>query len=661
MSNAAHLAKSKRGREDDDEGTGESVDRKNSKRPRRMEVLTIDEPSFRECVRAYKKTDEIINAVEHLKSCTLDGGVDVKLGRVIAFPGYNDDAQKDLVDNLSRGMDWLLCVGFIPYFFHSTNKGDAMVIDDDDNQTSSAGETPSSPTGIIESNSSQALRPSDEIDLLSAKDLEFHVPSLGHGSYRSFKDRSTYLRKVEYVTGREDREDTDITWYVYTQEEPVENDVDATANFGRGSENAMVSSPVARLLPHVNAMRQFYADDAIANKTATMPPYFVQHLPPAKESSKLTTSQLQDDGRANAQAKFGRVRTRSTYKANKDGSLEATNDNGRVRHIPKDVAGIMTREIEIEDGLGYEGLYTPHAYPRISERHNDFVSRVAIAFGVPAHVILAGKITTGSSGGMAGARAGGKESQATGSKGAASSSTDSKKASSGGGFNADPSFNRALKLRDSLQSFFQAVMWSKNGTMLYQAANIGISVFSTEARTRQMLVDELDGMIKRAQDDVLGYGAVIETNIQQTDQLRQNDLANKVNMTNPDMVQKINDANVSAATTKPPAEGPAPKPPAASNISIPESGVEAQTMGIPVPPSVEILNKRRLELINSLQSISDAIKLREEIASEQSPISIRYSQPIINDTSQIQPIIESLGLSQERSYAIAQRRYGLLS
>lgn len=630
-----------------------------TKRPRRMEVADIDGASLDDCKRAYQKTDEIINASDHIKSCSLDGGVDVKIGKIIPFPGYDDDAQEDLIDNLLRAIDWRYTAGFVPYFFHKKSatpivksEPDSMQIDEDYPQRSN-----SSPT----SEASDV----DPIRELNVEDLAFHVPSLGHGTYRTFKDRETRLRKVEYILGREDREDDDISWFVYTQEEPV---IEARGDEERpfvATPVAYVNSPVARLLPRIEDMRLFYKADRKANDIATSPPYFVQHLPPQKDSTQLTTSQLHADGRGNAQQTFGRTRPpKVDYSPNPDGSVTAVDEKGNKNVISRDVARIMTREIPVEYGRTYAGLFTPHAYTRISERELDFVTKVSIAFGVPVHVVIAGKSSASSSSGMTGARAGGKEPQATGSKG--SVPAVEKQKASNGGFNSDPSFTKALQMRDFLQSFFRSVMYSKHGNSLHLAAYKGLEKFQREAELTTKLVEELDVRIKAAQEAVLNFGNVIEQTSQQQEQLRQNDMTNKLNVTDPDTVKKVNDEAMKPTPPKPAngsggGGGGGGKKPSAGDLSAPDAGLEAPKNGVPSPSEVETLNKRRLELINSLQSISEAMKLREQIASVRCPVSLVYRQPIINDTSQIQPVIESLGLTQERGYAIAQRRYGLLS
>lgn len=609
----------------------------------------MDQQCIDDCHRAYQKTDEVINASSHLKSCSLDGGVDVKLGKIIPFPGYNDDAHEDLVDNLLRAIDWSFSVGFVPYFFRNKNRPlRARPIKQEQGNTDAMDIDVEEP---------------DPINELDAEDLKFYVPSLGHGTYQSYKDRETCLRKIEYIRSREDKEDGDTFWFVYTCEEPIIDVQDSEDVRYPSMARGLVNSPVARLLPDIEAMRQFRKEDRFANKVATMPPYIIEHLPPAKESAQLTTGQLHNDGRNTAPGSFGRTRQATVYSPNPDGSVSGTDKDGTTFQIPMDIARIMTREIKIQDGYTYSGLFTPHAYTRISERHNDFVSRVSIAFGVPAHVILAGKIAKSSSSSMAGARAGGKEPQATGSK-AAESGSEEKKGS--GGFNADPSFNRALKLRDFLQSFFKSVMYTKNGHRLRYAAHMGIDKYSKETEMTKRLVAELDELIEKAQNAVLNFGGSIETNLQQQEQLRQNDMANQLNVTDPEMVAKVNEAATKPSPPKPAGAtgsggGGSSKPPSVGNLSIPETKLDAPSDGIPVPMEVEALNKRRLELVASLQSISEAVKLREQIASEDCPISLVYRQPIINDTSQIQSIINSLGLPQDRAFSIAQRRYGLLS
>lgn len=629
-----HLSRSKRKAEESAGG--------DEKRQRRSETFDVNPISINDCVHLYQKSSEIISAMNHMKRFTLDGGVDVKIARVEIFPGYNDDAEKRLLDNLMLALDWRMALGFVPFGFRrrqSLVKAEPESEDFDDDGMDIDDRATLQPTGEPE-------------PLLAVEDLEFFVPELGYGSYTTHLDLRDYRRKVEYTLTEDERRERDTERYVFTQDSPI---TPLVANMG-GEElrGAIVNSPVARLVPHAKMLTEYITADRAATQIASSPPFITQRRPPAKEGTRVSSREFNQDGRTGA-----------GFPILSDTDIQQLSNTQKSeinRTIDADVDRLKQRELRIEDDREYVGVMTPHAYTRVSDREHAFLSKVAIETGVPTNVILPGLASgKSSSSGMAGAAAGKKDTQSSGSK-QSSSANESKKTMTGG-FTADPAFNKALELRDFLQDFFQAVMMLKNGLRVAHAFALDIGTRGHELSMKESLIKQLDESIEKARQAVINFDSVIDAESSQTAELRANDRQNALTVTDP---QTVKDINKSALVPPSPdtngSGGGSRKPPSAGGaMEVPKSGVHEPHTTIPVPREVEDLTRRRIEIINDMQAISEAIKLRESMASTKRPISLVYRQPFVNDTSQIPQIISMLGLPVERGNSIAQRRMGLLS
>jgi hypothetical protein len=316
------------------------------------------------------------------------------------------------------------------------------------------------------------------------------------------------------------------------------------------------------------------------------------------------------------------------------------------------VKDVSERTYYIKDGYTYAGLITPHAYPAIAVRRTDYLTMVSMETRVPMHVIQPGKTvgSSSSSGGMTGAAAGGKRPQAAGNKSA--NPAQQKAPQSSGGFNADPSFNTALEMRDFLQSFFQAMMRVKNGEKFRQYALQEMENGSNEFKIKEKLAKDLEERIQAAEKGVIEFGNTISD--QHAMQRDTQDLVSKAQHDSfkPEAIAKAN---------KPVGEtGKAPGP-----VQLPEAPAQPGDGGneqrIPVAPEVLDLTQRRLEIENDMRAITAAHEQHRKMISTERPVSLQWRQPIVNDTSNIDHVINLLGLPPEQSKAVALRRFGLLS
>jgi hypothetical protein len=87
------------------------------KRPRYEKILSLDMARHMDCVRLRKTSTETIAAVNIMKRLVLDGGVSIELGRMLVYPNYGPSIERALLDNLGLAVDWVLTMGFVPFFF----------------------------------------------------------------------------------------------------------------------------------------------------------------------------------------------------------------------------------------------------------------------------------------------------------------------------------------------------------------------------------------------------------------------------------------------------------------------------------------------------------------------------------------------------------------
>jgi hypothetical protein len=692
----------------------------------------------------------------HLERIVLDGGVSVQIGRMILYPNYNQDAERRLVENLHRALQWRVLVGFVPFFYRLRRREarqqfvvtGSEIIDGrvrvhlreaapsdiheqkprkvaktEDGQawedlniaakeaeakgrlsSSSSGEDDDKESGsdamdLDEPFHDESAQEPDDADLNALEDLEFIVPALGHGRYRTYTDTTDYQVKVDYLPADEEKEDEAFAWYVYTQEAPyVRLDSDTCKLV------AMPSSPVSRLIGPHNALNEFMRADIVATRRATAPPVIAEERPPVKASTtvdakgRIAPGSLFEGGfggyptltmgtsgapsGGNSQIVFGKPHLVLS-------PMQQLGSDDPYHHRQQSQAAQATavqsdlahHTYYLAPGYTYGGLYTPHAYPPIAARSATFLDAVSMEFGIPGHVILPGKVTPGAqgsaaggkgSGGMAGSTAGGKRQQASGAgqsgagrgggaagRPAAGGGGGGGAGAAGSGFTADPSFNKALEMRDFLQDFFQAFMMTKNMSKMlaYHAAEA--DHLTREAEIKKRLLEELEERIASAQEAVLEFGQELESRGEQQGEVKDAHHHAEVEI----LERQARDA--AAPPPKPtvgadgkPKAPTGPDPPSAVP-SMPE--VAAPSSGIPTAEEVVLLTQRRLEIENDMNLIMAAQEQRARLASMERPVSIVFRQPFVNDTSQIPGVVSMLGLPDEQAHAIAQRRMGLQS
>jgi hypothetical protein len=671
---SSHLSggSTKRMRQEEEAGGLESTDP--SIKRRRTEIIPMDVQGIRDCVLLNKSNIEWRSAIRHIKRCVLDGGLQVKLGKTQLYPGYDEDSEKILVENLERALEWRLTLGFVLVMmrrrpiYKLVNMGMYDSDDDDDseygggmavmektyndsidkNQGGDAMDIDPS-TLAVGNEDGKSAAPRIELD---KEDIEFVVPSLGYGQFRTFLDLQQYKYKVDYIRTEDEKKDDDLACFVFTEEEPIRRykpDVE-----GESTITAMPSSPAGRLVFHARILDNFIMADEKGTKLATSPIPVAQERPPAKVPASLAAgSEYNYAGgpgainnnqvRANSQQEFGKPHVTFTPKP------PDTPAAPKPSIVDHDVKEVKDHTYYIEQGYVYAGLVTPHAYPRISDRRTDYVTLVSTETCVPAHVIQPGKTTSGSSSGMAGASAGtNKNTQAAGSKQA---SSGQEKSSGSNGFSADPSFNIALEMRDFLQNFFQTMMGIKNGEKLRQYSQQTVTTGDHDLKLKQALVDDLTKLIAEAEKGLVNFTDDITGTLALDKETRQLEAEAQRDAFKPENLAKANE----------PTE-PGGKPRGAVPLPTPSSeGKSDGGNNIPAAPEVEALTKRRLQIQNDMRAISDAIEQQRKMESTERPVSLVWRQPIINDTSNIENVIRLLGLTPEQSHNIAMRRLGLNS
>jgi hypothetical protein len=320
---ASHLSggSAKRHREEEEENNMDANDPRNKRR--RKDVFPIDKGVVNDCVLLHKKNIEYRGASKHIKSCTLEGGLQVMLGKVQIYPGYDEDSEVQLIENLSRALDWRLALGFVLVFIrrrpiyvishyedsdssaddliqagynddidtsevsgrhrapiyrnNNTRHEDAMEIDDQKEAHKASSE-------LIDmlADGVSAPAPAKRIEL-DKEDIEFIVPSLGYGEFRAYLDEESMQYKVDYIRTGEQKRDENLACFVYTEEEPV---------YRRDKDGVIQStvwpcSPAARLIKEAGLLDGYLMDDENGTKLATNPIPVAQERPPVKQTASL--------------------------------------------------------------------------------------------------------------------------------------------------------------------------------------------------------------------------------------------------------------------------------------------------------------------------------------------------------------------------------------
>jgi len=689
---ASHLAggTAKRQREDEDAAANSSTSADPSLKRRRQDVTNIDSEAVSDCVKLTKTNSEWRGAIRHIKRCVLSGGVRVKLSDDSLYHGYTKDAEKFLMENLERVLEWRLTLGFVLVMMYRRESvpvvevqtagpargdssddsdgdaagGDRMLVDGEDADMRALAEGVAPP--VVRSAPVE----------LGPEDLEFIVPSLGYGKFRCFFDTQQFKYKVDYIRTEDEKKREELACFVFTEEEPVRRAVPsakgAAGDSGQGVVTAFPASPAARLTAHARMLDNYLMRDEKGTDLATDPIPIAQERPPVKVTGALASGgeySYRPDGQpsgvmsgraasqagpANSQQSFGKPHASGKPVAPMGGAHP-----NAPASTNKSVMEAKDRTYYMEPGYVFSGLITPHAYPRISDRRNDFLTLVSMETSVPAHVIQPGKPPSNSTGsGMTGSAAGGKKPQAAGTKQASGANQQS--SSSSGGFNADPSFNTALEMREFLQNFFQVMMGVKNGEKLRLYVLQQMESNNEAMSIKMALAADLEKLIAEAKAGVVNYSQTITDGLALQQETRQLEAETRRDVLRPENVAKTADANGTSSTAdKPGKPGP---------ISMPEGAGEAEAAGgggggdgrIPVAPEVQALTTRRLEVQADMDAIARATEQYNAMMAMERPVSLEFRQPIINDTANIEHVIELLGLPPEQSHEIALRRFGLL-
>ena len=675
-------------------GDLENQTRPNEKRPRRVGHVPLDLDHLRDCVRLLSHSIEVAAAVNHMRRFVLDGGISVMLGGMIQYPNYNVAMEQALLSNLQLALSWRVTAGFVPFFKRSRPyspndtmegeipNGHGRIVNTTDGTTNGAplltvpgAANKTLEPGPVDENDASSYDSMDDMDSFESsssnheepriellpQDIEFGVPELGHGRYIVYQDMQDYRRKVDYLPTNDERADPSLKWYCFTEEAPVPESI-RTNDEGQYEERMRVSSPLARLMPYAHMLEEFRNDDMRANKLATMPVVIEQPIPPVKGSMAAgaqALSKKEEDGASkggNAQQTMGLPHRSSKDMASVPQLSNPNNDDAKWFALASHsmstpiISQLSQRQMYIRPGYSYAGLVTPHAYPRLSDRHFEFLTNVSIEFGIPSHVLLPGKsISSSSSGGMSGASAGGKKQQAAGNSSGAGMKEEkaSSSSSSGNTFSADPAFNNALALRDDLRNFFQGVMSVLLGDKLARYILQDYTNNQREHQIREKIILELDERIKKAQDSVVKFGAVMDKDIETHRSIEKNIVATHVELSDP-----------KNAIPKTPPPGPDGKPGKATETPTPKMPM-AEEEAIPTSPEVQALSKRRFEVFNDMQAISAALQQLQKLVDKQTLISIEFRQPFVNDTGNLDAVISMLGLAKEQQQDIARRRFGL--
>ncbi len=174
----------------------------------------------------------------------LNGGIDIKIGQFIDFPGFTPGMAKQLCRSMERAVQWIEAAGFVP-FMVSPRAPDTEVVSDRLGLSSLDAARIQSTVGARavvgndvgpEEGEQGGGSAAAAIPSVAATDFDFVVPAVGEGEYKLYRDPVDFQRKVVYVDRKRaggstaDTPDDDGAakaadanrplWFVYTVEAP---------------------------------------------------------------------------------------------------------------------------------------------------------------------------------------------------------------------------------------------------------------------------------------------------------------------------------------------------------------------------------------------------------------------------------------------------------
>lgn len=646
---------------------GEEEEARVSKRSRRHNETNINSDQI--ALVSKIGQDPIVNSgIESLLTMVFEGGVDVAIGGVLSYPGYDKDIEETLVDECKRALRRMLELGFVAVhtgLYTPRYRREKMI-----------------ESGCISTYSSDESSECDGIfSPIHGSTLLFKVPSENIGQFKVYFDTGDYRRKVDFIKTWSDQDDEIRKMHMERERLngggdslALEDDIDES-NFPSWSVyinkepngDGSLFSPLSSIITDYEKYNRAKSYDDDATFMATHPLVITQERPPQKESSIQRTPfeaarEYASEGERRTGDGFGQskgtprargipaprqpipVANRGPYgpPPNEAGTATAMHKLYMTQAISADFYSRST--VDIGEGRIFAGLLTPHAYPSVAQRTQEWLHAISVAIALPMHVLQPSSSSLSSGSSISGAVAGQKRPTSSGarqSKGDPSSSSGHRAPQ---GYTGDPAYVTAMNWRHIISKFFKTIMEVTHGPMVLNAYVRWLKrTESKELETRDKIVADLEARIEQARKDVIAFDP-------QKD--REDRERNDIEKTQ----QAINGAQ--PPTPVGGGEGGPAKAPAAP-INLPEPSAAKFNGKIPTAESVSELQKRLLELNLDLRKIREALSHIEKLKSDKLSVELTFRLPIFTDTSNPSVIIDALGEQPETSIAVGRARAGL--
>lgn len=647
----------KSAREDDTEDSDGAV-----RAPIVRDMVDVSQRELQECVHVWRRCVYVHQASQRLNRVTLAGSLEIFLGGIFPVASFYRAAADRVLKNLERAMQWIDVAGMVPFSVDHTDvavqasesgRGGEIGLRSDDPEATRKSDRPRDeerPTSytrlytkrpgngsgytlieeIGDGTDNQDDQPPpkfretvDKRDPVDATDFDFTVPSLGVGHFSVYRDARDNIRKAIYHSPEENaHRDEDMrdkipqrNWYVFTVDTP-------------GLDGSLTSI-LSRLLPAYKEMQELERLEKSGARLGFNPQLVTEEHPPGKNQHQLDRHrafntdhdnmiELGNKSRQGVDAFYEKAIDRN-QRFHRDllNSLNIDYDTTVQRFVQqRDAPGeTPANQEKITRGSKLSTVLVPHKVLDMPARHNGYIGKVAIEYGIAHSDFAAGTMRFKLDQGTVNARL----------------------------------IERARSRRTILCGLLYDVFKVKNGGRLQDHLHGMLDDYTQKSNVVNEAKEKLQELIEKSSDAALHH---IPEGI-----------PGQYMSPEPTAVPEVADS-----TGQPPAKRPRLASPSAGGDGGSGGGGTAgiQSTGPDIVTPLEVLPKPMQDMLSwyeqlklSFEHLAEMRRVLSDLVDSPQPVHVHWTQPVVGDREELIQAAEHLQYSDTKKNAIWRQYYAV--